>query len=84
MSRTYDDAVRIARGCHDYGGGYGPGVQYEAFQHGIGTVVASLESADKHQVAALHAMGASEVDTLRAENAALRARLARIEAAVTP
>lgn len=79
--RTYDDAVRIARGCTDYGGGYS-GRDYDIYQHGINTVIAALESTDKHQVAALHAMGASEVDRLRAENAAMRARLARIEAEV--
>lgn len=36
------DAVVMARGCTDYGGGY-HGQEYQAFQDGIGTVVAVLE-----------------------------------------
>ena len=34
--------LAAARGCHDYGGGFS-GNEYEAFQHGIGTVVRVLE-----------------------------------------
>lgn len=58
-----DDAVRIARGCLDYGGGYRSDTsKMEIFRHGIETVINSLEAAQKRglqdtQVAALHAMG---------------------------
>ena len=59
----FGDAVRIARGCLDYGGGYrGDTGKMEIFHHGIQTVINSLEAAQKRglqdtQVAALHAMG---------------------------
>ena len=59
----FGDAVRIARGCLDYGGGYrGDNGKMEIFHHGIQTVINSLEAAQKRglqdtQVAALHAMG---------------------------
>jgi hypothetical protein len=51
--KVYQERLRllaVARGCHDYGGGYrGAGdveqAQYAAFQHGIATVVRSLEAA---------------------------------------
>lgn len=62
----FDDALRIARGCTDYGGGYrGNAEQYEAYQHGIQTVISALTSASKTgledtQTAALHAMGAND------------------------
>lgn len=41
---TYADALTLARGCHDYGGGFA-GKEYDAFQGGIGTVVTVLEHA---------------------------------------
>ena len=41
---TFLDAIRLAQGCHDYSGGHG-GQQGEAFQDGIGTVVAVLKKA---------------------------------------
>lgn len=58
---SFDDALRIARGCTDYRGGF-DGAEYEAFQSGVQTVVASLTAAAKHgltdtQVRALHVMG---------------------------
>jgi len=62
---TFQDAVRIARGCKDYGGGYrSDPLRLDAFHHGIQTVVNSLERAaesgmDDTQVAALHAIGSS-------------------------
>lgn len=61
---TFDDAVRLARGCTDYGGGH-YGDAYDAFQHGIQTVVNVLVAAQKNglsdrQIAVVHAIG-SEV-----------------------
>ena len=61
---SFDDAVRLARGCADYRGGH-YGDAYEAFQHGIQTVVNVLVAAQKnglaeYQIAFLHAI-ASEV-----------------------
>ncbi len=54
--------LRVARGCRDYGGGYryDPAL-FEAYQAGIETVIAALESAIKNpgdtQIQALAAMG---------------------------
>ena len=42
--RTFLDAIRLAQGCHDYSGGHS-GQQGEAFQDGVGTVVAVLKKA---------------------------------------
>lgn len=59
----FSDAVRIARGCTDYGGGHRSNAEhYEIYQHGIQTVINSLECAEKRglndtQVLALHALG---------------------------
>jgi hypothetical protein len=61
---TFDDAVRIARGCTDYGGGYrGEPELFDAYQAGISTVITALTAAGKEglsdsQVRALHSMGA--------------------------
>lgn len=81
---TFYDALRIARGCTDYGGGYRSTIHYDAYQHGIQTVITALTRASEgpfdSQIVALHAMGASEVDTLRAQNAELQAKLDAIEA----
>jgi len=58
---TYADALRIARGCTDYGGGYrGDAALFEAYQHGIQTVITALTHADPKdsQTRALMAMGA--------------------------
>ncbi len=63
---TFEDALRIARGCTDYGGGYrGNTEHYEIYQHGIQTVINALTAASNSgledtQVAALHAMGANQ------------------------
>ena len=62
---TFEDALRIARGCTDYGGGYSRSAeQYEIYQHGIQTVINALTAAsnsglESRQVAMLHAMGAN-------------------------
>jgi hypothetical protein len=42
---TFGDAVKIARGCTDYGGGHHSDGHMEAFQHGIQTVINALEGA---------------------------------------
>ena len=54
--------LNVARGCHDYGGGYRDTVSQETFHHGIQTVINALESAAKNepnnfQVDALEAIG---------------------------
>jgi hypothetical protein len=60
---TFEDALRIARGCADYGGGYSSNDEhYEIYQQGIKTVIAALTAAsntglEDRQVAALYAMG---------------------------
>jgi hypothetical protein len=59
----FDDALRIARGCTDYGGGHrGDASAFEVYQHGIQTVINALTAARERgltdtQVAALHRMG---------------------------
>lgn len=67
MSDTlrFHDAVRIARGCLDYGGGHRSDGQMEAYHHGIQTVINALEAAEAQeptgeldsQLAMLHRMG---------------------------
>ena len=67
MEMTFDDALKIAKGCTDYGGGYrGNAEQYEIYQHGIQTVINALNGAKKSgientQVRALHSMGANAI-----------------------
>ncbi len=57
------DAIRIARGCLDYGGGHRNDGHLDAFHHGIETACNALEAARTKgladpQVRALHRMGA--------------------------
>ena len=65
MELTFEDALRIARGCTDYGGGHrGNPEHYEIYQHGIQTVINALTAASKTgledmQTRALHTMGAN-------------------------
>ena len=62
---TFEDALWIARGCTDYGGGYRSNDEhYEIYQHGINTVITALMTASKTgledtQTRALHVMGAN-------------------------
>ena len=62
---TFNDALRIARGCTDYCGGYVYNKEhYEIFQHGIQTVINALTAASEKglsdtQTYALHVMGAN-------------------------
>lgn len=59
----FGDALRIARGCLDYGGGHRSDEGHlEIFHHGIQTVINALEAAEKNgladtQCAALWRMG---------------------------
>ena len=70
---TFEDALRIARGCTDYGGGHRSNPEhYEIYQHGIQTVINSLTAASNRgledtQVAALHVMGANQTAKRRCE-----------------
>ena len=65
MELTFDDALKIARGCTDYGGGHRSNPEhYEIYQHGIQTVINALTAASETglkdtQTAALHAIGAN-------------------------
>ena len=43
--------LNVARGCHDYGGGYSSPTVYDAFHHGIQTVINALEAAVKNNPA---------------------------------
>lgn len=64
---TFADALRIAKGCTDYGGGYiGNKEHYEIYQHGIQTVINALTRAWENgladrQVRALHLMGSEDI-----------------------
>jgi hypothetical protein len=63
---SFDDALRIASGCTDYGGGYRfDDRDMSIYQHGIQTVINALTSARERgladtQVRALHCMGAEQ------------------------
>lgn len=63
MNLKFEDALRIAQGCTDYGGGYrGNSEHYEIYQHGIQTVINALVAASKTgledtQVATLYTIG---------------------------
>lgn len=65
---SFGDAVAIARGCFDYGGGYrSDDDKMKIYHHGIQTVVNALEHAERDglkdmQVAVLHSIG-SETNT---------------------
>lgn len=53
--------INVARGCHDYGGGYMDTPSQDAFHHGIQTVIQALEAAvsdpTKLQVRVLESIG---------------------------
>lgn len=76
----FDDAIAIAKGCFDYGGGYRSDEgKLEIFHHGIQTVVNALTAARKSgladsQVAVLHCIGLSQSqDPVAEHNARLDA-----------
>lgn len=59
-----DRLLNVARGCHDYGGGYKDPVSAEIYHHGIATVISALEAAAKNdpsdgQVNILERIGAA-------------------------
>jgi len=59
---AFDDALAIAKGCFDYGGGHRTDGTLGVFHHGIQTVVNALEAAKERgladsQVAVLHRIG---------------------------
>ena len=66
---SFEDALRIARGCTDYGGGYrGNAELFGVYQGGIQTVINALTAArvkglEDTQVAVLHAIGARTYET---------------------
>jgi len=93
MKLTFEDALRIANGCTDYGGGYRSNREhYEIYQHGIQTVIAALTAASKTglddtQTRALHSMGANcGVNPRRSERTKSRAttKRFRVERLVRP
>jgi hypothetical protein len=60
-SLSFDDALKLAKGCTDYGGGYRD-ESYEIYQHGIGTVINVLNAAKQKgisdmQLKVLHHIG---------------------------
>lgn len=57
---SFQDAVILARGCHDYNGGYCDPDSYGAFHHGVQTVINVLEAAEKGwdtQLSAIYRIG---------------------------
>lgn len=61
------DAVKIAKGCHDYGGGYQNDHDSKIYHHGIQTVINALEHAEAHglnefQIRTLHGIGSRKND----------------------
>ena len=68
---TFDDAIRLSKGCFDYGGGYRCDVdKLSIYHHGISTVTTVLDAAKKaradgvvdRQVEMVSAVGASVED----------------------
>lgn len=66
---SFDDALKIAVGCLDYGGGHHSDGHLEAFHHGIETVIRALKSVAATgfdtQSRALHSIGRTELDKLK-------------------
>lgn len=61
-TKTAESCLKIAKGCHDYNGGYHDKRDSEAYHHGIQTVINALESYtrngfDDFQVKVLHSIG---------------------------
>jgi hypothetical protein len=64
---TFKDALAMAKGCTDYGGGY-HGEEWEIYQHGIQTVINVLTRAndkgvDSYQLKVLHNIGSKDLET---------------------
>lgn len=67
LRRSYARLLSVARGCHDYGGGYGHEPRHaEIYHHGIQTVINALEAAEREpeslQVKVLERAGRSSVE----------------------
>jgi len=67
LRRSYARLLSVARGCHDYGGGYGHEPRHaEIYHHGIQTVINALEAAEREpeslQVKVLERVGRSSVE----------------------
>lgn len=63
---TFDDALKIAKGCTDYGGGYHCNAEQEIYQHGILTVITALNMAKQKnltdtQTKILHQIGSNAI-----------------------
>jgi hypothetical protein len=61
---NFTNAINIAKGCTDYGGGYQNKHDSEIYHHGIQTVINALEGAKKNnltdmQSKTLHSSGKS-------------------------
>lgn len=67
--------LNVARGCHDYGGGYRESREREIFHHGIQTVIKALEAAeagpDRFQVRVLESIGAAVAEAVTQEGTTL-------------
>ena len=69
---TFEDALKIAKGCLDYGGGYRDEEYCRIYHHGIETVISALTAASVRgfgdsQVRVLHAIGANAKDQVVGE-----------------
>lgn len=65
---TFEDALRVALACKDYGGGYRSGEHYEVFQSGIETVIrvlgfAKTSGIKPSQIATLYVVSGGETPT---------------------
>jgi hypothetical protein len=64
---NFSDALSMAVGCKDYGGGY-HGEEWEIYQHGIQTVINVLTKANKNgidgnlQLQIVKSIGAKELE----------------------
>lgn len=80
---TFEDALRVARGCTDYSGGYRYDKElYEAYQDGIGTVIGALEKLKQNglsdsQTRVLHRIGGEQ-------DVSLEERVKALEDALRP
>ena len=61
-TETLESCIAIAKGCHDYQGGYHDKSENEIYHHGIQTVINCLEAFKKKgfsdmQIAIIHSIG---------------------------
>lgn len=71
-AEVWEQVVTLAHGCHDYGGGH-TGDKYEAFQHGIDTVIRVLEAKrdgdDSLQIKVAESVGAAALRAGKVQDA---------------